>query len=167
MAMILPDPRRGNMPDVIFQASDLRGAKRREFLDAAKSGRAQLRDTDGRSIVALPAGDLEVLEQLAHWSAEHRRLVGLLESDETLSVRALGALAWLRAFDRDDIRAFVDELQEVLIIAMADNDASPIREVIHAWRVTAAELEDPARREVLTGRFDPRNFDDAVDPETR
>ncbi|GIJ00337.1 hypothetical protein CLV28_0065 [Sediminihabitans luteus] len=149
------------MPDVIFQASDLTNTKRRQFLDAAKTGRAHLRDADGTSIVALPASDLEVLEQLAHWSAEHRRLVQLVDAGGQLGVATLGSLAWLRAFDRDDMRAFAEELQETLIIAMADNDAAPIREVVRAWRVTASQLEDPVRRAVLTGRFDPLSYVDA------
>ncbi|MGH8009314.1 MAG: hypothetical protein ACREQ3_20180 [Candidatus Binatia bacterium] len=149
------------MPGVIFQPTDLAGSKRREFLDAAKAGRARLRDSDGTSIVALPESELELLDQLAHWSAEHRRLTSLLDAGGPLTVAALGSLAWIRALDRDDQIAFADELQEVLILAMSMHDASSIPEVVHAWRVTASELEDPARRDVLLGRFDQQNYTDA------
>ena len=149
------------MSAVIYQPTDLVGSKRRAFLDAAKSGRARLRDSDGTSIVALPEAELDALDLIATWSFEHRRLIALLAQNRVLTVIDLGSLAWLHVFDRDDQQAFADELQEALVLAMSAHDGAPIRDAVHAWRVTAGELSDPVRREVLLGRFDKRNFVDA------
>ena len=154
------------MRDKIFQASDLTGAKRREFLEVAKVGRAHLRYTDGTGIVALPERELELLEQIAYWSAELRRISSLIDSGEPITVVRLDRLAWLRVFERDDMRLFVEELEDALIAATADHNVGIIEEVEQAWRVTAAQLEDPLRREVLTSRFDSRNFRDAVEGES-
>jgi hypothetical protein len=154
------------MHDSIYQPTDLTTAKRREFIDAAKTGRAHLRDSDGTGIVALPARELELLDQLAAWSSELRRLDELLESGAALTVQRLDRLAWLRVFDAEDIRAFADEMQETLIIAMSDRDPDLIKEVERAWRTTASEIEDPLRREALTSGFDVRNFRDAAEVES-
>ena len=40
--------------ETMFQASDLAGPRRREFIGAGRSGRALLRDTDGFALVMLP-----------------------------------------------------------------------------------------------------------------
>lgn len=150
------------MTAVIFQPTDLVGPKRRAFLDAAKTGRARLRDSDGTSIVALAESELEALDLVATWSGERTRLISLLEQlDRPATTMELGSLAWLHGLDREDQVAFVTELQESLVLAMARRDAAPIRETVHAWQVTAAELDDPARRDVLLGRFDERNYVDA------
>ncbi|WP_141372265.1 hypothetical protein [Cellulomonas cellasea] len=144
--------------NLIFQASDLAGTKRREFLDAAREGRAHIRDTDGTDLVTLRAHELGVLDDLAYWSNQQRRLALLLGRAEIPSVVDLGDLAWLRVFDAEDMRAFVDELQNCLIAAFADNDSALIHEAVKAWRVTAQQAEDPLRRAVLTGRHDPSDF---------
>lgn len=153
------------MHDSIYQPTDLAGTKRREFIEAAKTGRAQLRDSDGTSIVALPARELKLLDELARWSSEIRRLYELLGSGAPLTVSRLDQLAWLRVFEPEDIRAFADEMQEALIVAMADRDPDLIEEVERAWRITASEVEDPLRRAALTSRFDIQDYRDAAEVE--
>jgi len=143
--------------DIIYQASDL-ATKRREFLEAARAGRAHLRDTDGTNLVALRAQELEVLDGLAYWSAQHRSLSRQLRGTERLTVEGLADLAWLRAFDRDDVEAFVDELSDCLIAASADRDLAVLNEAVRAWRATAQQLDDPLRRSVLLSRHDQREF---------
>lgn len=149
------------MSAVIYQPSDLVGSKRRAFLDAAKVGRARLRDSDGTSIVALPEAELDALDMVATWSAERDRLVSLLSEGRPLTVLDLGPLAWLAPFEREDQQAFAAELQQSLVLSMSLRDSAPIRDTVHAWRVTAAELDDPVRRGVLCQSFDARNFVDA------
>lgn len=149
--------------DIIYQASDL-ATKRREFLDAARAGRAHIRDTDGTDLVALRAQELRVLEELAYWSAQHRSLSRLLRDAEVPSVAQLADLAWLRAFDREDLTAFLEELQDCLIAASADGDTGVLRDAVEAWRVTAQQLEDPLRRSVLIARHDPRDFEQVSRP---
>jgi len=146
--------------DVIFQASDL-VSKRREILNAARDGRAHIRDTDGTELVALRAGALTTLEALARWSNEHRRLRALFDRTSAPTVADLGESAWLRAFEQSEREEFVAELQDALIAAFADNSTVALDECLGAWRITAQQLEDPLRRAVLTGRHDPRDFADA------
>ena len=45
----------------VFQASDLAGAKRREFLGAAREGGALLRDTDGFALTMVPRSTAQAL----------------------------------------------------------------------------------------------------------
>ena len=67
-------------------------------------------------------------------------------------------------FDVDDLREFVDELQTLLLVALADNDTSEIDQMIRDWRITARQLEDPLRRSVLTARHDSSSFMAAAEP---
>ena len=150
------------MSAVIYQPTDLAGSKRREFLDAAKAGRARLRDSDGTSIVALAESELDALDLVATWSWERERLVTLLAgADRPLTAVELGNLAWLHVLERGDQLAFAAELHEALVLAMSRRDGVPVRETVHAWQVTTAELEDPERRAVLLGGSDQRDFVDA------
>lgn len=149
------------MENIIFQASDL-ARDRTRFLDAARSGRALVRDKDGTGLVMLPESDLAVLEGFARWSQIHNRLAHLLASGRELTVDELGDLAWLRVFSADDVREFMDELHAALIAALADRRIDVLDEMVRDWRVTARQLEDPLRRSVLLGHD---NLDDLVEVE--
>ena len=124
------------MSDVIFQATDLAN-HRTEFLDAARNGRARLRDKDGTSLVMLPESRLRLLEGLAKWWEAYMKVEGLLRRNELPKATELGDLAWLRSFDREDLEEFVSELHDVLIAAGADEDTAVLDDFIKAWRVTA------------------------------
>ena len=87
------------MSDTIFQSSDLAGSRRTEFLDAARSGLARLRDKDGTSLVMLPESKLRLLQTLAAWWESYTRLAGLLRRSALPTPTELGGLAWLRVFD--------------------------------------------------------------------
>lgn len=150
------------MSAVIFQPTDLVGSKRRAFLDAAKNGRARLRDSDGTSIVALSEAELEALDLIAVWSGERDRLFRmLLASEHPLTTLELGSLAWLHSLDREDQFVFATELREALTLALSRRDGAPIRDTVHAWQVTATEMEDPSRRTILLHGFDEKEFVDA------
>ncbi|WP_104177007.1 hypothetical protein [Cryobacterium sp. Y50] len=151
------------MERVIFQSSDL-AKKRIKVLEAARAGRALVRDGNGSGLVMLPESDLAVLEGFASWSQRLQRLTALVDSERDVSVAELGDLAWLRVFDKDDQRAFADELHGSLIAGLADQDLSSVDEVVTAWRVTARQLEDPLRRSVLLGRHDLTDYDDVEEP---
>jgi len=150
--------------DLIFQSSDLAGTRRVEFLEAARRGAARLRDKDGTSLVMLPESHLQWLEALARWSTAHLRLEELLRRGVIPTVGDLGDLAWLRVFDLEDLREFVDELHESLVTAHADRTIDSLNECINAWRVTARQLEDPLRRRVLLGPHEPENFEEVERP---
>ena len=153
------------MNSVIFQSSDL-ATQRTEVLKAARNGRALVRDKDGTGLVMLPEQDLNLLEQYAAWSQIHARLSVLIESDQSLTVGVLGDLAWLRVFDRDDIAEFAAELHSSLVAGLSDRDITPVEETVHAWRVTAKQLEDPLRRSVLLERVEEGDLLEAPRPES-
>ncbi len=151
------------MENVIFQASDL-AHNRTQFLDAARSGRARVRDKDGTGLVMLPESELEVLEGFAAWSQKLNQLNALVEAGRPLTPALLGDLAWLRVFDAEDLRDFMDELHQALIADLADQTLNTVKAVVGDWRVTARQLEDPLRRSVLLGHDAPDHLVEATRP---
>lgn len=139
------------MNNVIFQASDL-AKDRVKVLDAARAGRARVRDKDGIGLVMLPEAELDVLEGYAKWSQAHNRLTALVASGRTLSVDELGEFAWLRVFDHDDLTEFLNDLHSALVAGLADRNLEDLGVLEREWRVTARQLEDPLRRSVLLAR---------------
>ena len=154
------------MENVIFQASDL-AKDRTRFLDAARAGRALVRDKDGTGLVMLPESELVVLEGYAAWSQRLNRLTALIEAGRPLTAALLGELAWLRVFDSEDLREFVGELHSALIAGLADQSLDEIEQVVSDWRLTARQLEDPLRRSVLLGRDAGEQLVDAPEPAER
>lgn len=136
--------------DTIFQATDL-VQRRTEFLEAAREGSARLRDKDGTSLVMVRESRLQLLEKLVEWGGAHLRLDELLKSADAPSVSALGGLAWLRVFDREDLEQFAGDLQEALVASSADNGVEALENCVRDWRLTAQQLADPLRRAVLVG----------------
>lgn len=134
--------------DTIYQVTDL-NSKRVEFVAAAKRGEARLRDKDGTSLVMLRESYVRVLEGLADWTNAYLRLERLLRNAGTPSVSDLGTLAWLRVFDKEDQRAFLEDLHDAMVAASADEDLAPVEELVRDWRTTATQLADPLRRAVL------------------
>jgi hypothetical protein len=149
---------------MIFKVTDL-VQNRTEFLEAARVGRALVRDTDGTGLVMLRETELESLEWIADWSSALSRLQRVVRMGERPSVGDLGSqLAWLRVFDLDDIEEFANELDDVLVATRSDNDAGVLQECIRAWKVTARQLEDPLRRRVLLGPAEPHQLVSAERP---
>jgi hypothetical protein len=154
------------MSDTIFQASDLAGSKRVEFLDAAREGGARLRDRDGMSLVMLPERKLRLLEGLTTWWEAYTKLDGLLRRTSGVpSSRQLGELAWLRSLSRADVEEFLNELHDALVAASADQDLSALDVCVKEWRVTARQLEDPLRRSVLLGEHKSSDFVEVNEPQ--
>ena len=151
--------------DLIFQSTDL-AQRRTEFLDAARSGGARLRDKDGTSLVMLPERQLHLLQELRKWSSVHLRLERMLaRPDFRPTVQNLGDLAWLRVFDCEDLKEFAAELNEALVAADSDNSTAPLDECLKAWRTTAHRLEDPLRRSVLLDKTSGPDLVEADRPE--
>jgi hypothetical protein len=137
----------------VFQASDLAGAKRREFIGAAREGGALLRDTDGFALTMLPLAQMEAITEVARTAVA--ALVALAATDRGVTRPAeLGSLAWLADFDDDDRAEFFAELLDALSIAEATRDVSPVETCLREWQVTARALADPLRRAILTGPGD-------------
>jgi len=152
------------MSNIIFQPTDL-AQKRVQVLEAARTGGARVRDKDGTSLVMLPESRLRLLEQLADWGTAGLRLEQLLARATRPTVADLGALGWLRVFDDEDQREFLDELQQALLAAHADEDLGVLDGCVLAWRTTARQLEDPLRRSVLMGHLDATDLEDVDRPD--
>jgi len=144
--------------ETIFLPSDLAGKKRIEFLQQARQSSARIRDKDGVSLMALPESQVVALRLVAEWSGHLLRLQDLLARDGHPSLADLGDMAWLRVFDRDDLKEFADELHQVLIASISDESSEALAEAVRAWKVTAKELDDPLRRSVLTGERSQADF---------
>jgi hypothetical protein len=144
--------------DTIFLPSDLAGKKRTEFLQQARESSARIRDKDGTSLVTLPESQVVALRLVAEWSGHLLRLQELLARDGQPSLADLADMAWLRVFDRDDLKEFADELHQVLIASISDESSEAITETVRAWKVTAKEMDDPLRRSVLTSEFSVADF---------
>ena len=148
------------MSDVIYQSSDL-ASKRTQFLRDAKAGRARLRDKDGTGLVMLPEAELWALEKFAMWSRFSDHLGRFIDRYDAPTVDDLGENAWLRTLDLDDLREFRDELMQALVASLADKDTQVLDDMLHDWRVTARQLQDPLRRSVLLAKHDAADFEDA------
>ena len=137
----------------VFQASDLAGPKRREFLGAAREGGALLRDTDGFALTMVPLARLEAVTEIAQVAVAALLAVAVLGRGSARPAD-LGQLAWLAAFDEDDRTEFFGELRDALSVAAATCDAEPVETCLSEWRTTAHALSDPLRRAILTGPGD-------------
>ncbi|MFD0885048.1 hypothetical protein ACFQ08_10865 [Streptosporangium algeriense] len=154
------------MSEIIYQATDLTGSKRVEFLNEARRDRARLRATDGTSLVMLPERTLSLLEALAKWGGAYAKLSTLLRrSTGVPSTSELGELAWLRSLDQEDMEEFLTELQDAIVAAKADEDTAILDECVHAWKATARQLSDPLRRSVLMGTHHSDDYVPAESPD--
>lgn len=152
--------------DHIYQASDLAG-KRRELMDAARSGYAQIRDTDGTGLVLLPQGRFDLLRALQD---QFKRFVSLEATFDRPKgerrVTDFGDFAWLAAFDEDDQLLFRRELKETLIQCLATDSVVPVEKCIRDWRTTAVALSNEKARRALTGPGEnDATFDEVGRPE--
>jgi hypothetical protein len=137
----------------VFQASDLAGAKRREFIGAAREGGALLRDTDGFALTMVPLAQLEAVTEIAQVAVAALLALAALGRGSTRPAD-FGQLAWLAAFDEDDRAEFFEELRDALSVAEATRDAGPVETCLREWRMTARALSDPLRRAILTAPGD-------------
>lgn len=144
---------RGEITSAVFQASDLAGAKRREFLGAAREGGALLRDTDGFALTMVPLAQLEAITEVAQVAVAALLALATLSRGFTRPAD-LGQLAWLATFDEDDRAEFFGELRDALSVAAATRDAAPVETCLREWRTTAQALSDPLRRAILTAPGD-------------
>ncbi|MHB8875300.1 MAG: hypothetical protein ACYC8T_16565 [Myxococcaceae bacterium] len=136
--------------DHIYQASDL-AAKRRELIDAARSGFAQIRDTDGTGLVLLPQGRFDLLRGLREQFTRFISLEAAFERPKTeRRATDFGDFAWLAEFDEDDQLAFRRELMATLMQSLATDSVEPVERCIRDWRTTARALSNEKSRRVLT-----------------
>lgn len=151
------------MANTVFTVSDL-SKKRTDVLREARSGFARVRDTDGTSLIMLPESRLEFLERMQEVTGLLVVLDHLVSKGGPGAVRDLGTEAWLRVFPVEDLSEFAAELGDALQAARSDGNADLLNEVVEAWRLTARQLDDPLRRDVLLGLNRESDFVEAVRP---
>lgn len=140
--------------DHIYQASDL-ASKRRELMDAARLGFAQIRDTDGTGLVMLPQGRFDFLRALREHFSRFIALEGTFERPvKERRATDFGEFAWLTAFDEEDQLSFRRELLDALMQSLAGDSVEPAERCINEWRTTARALSNEKSRRILTGAGD-------------
>ncbi len=150
----------------IYQSSDL-NQRGRAFLDTARAGLARLREKDGLSLVMLPERRLNALFAVANAAANLLTVEAALEADraEASDLSQHGEWTWLRAFDTDDLREFVGELRQAIVVAAREESPDLIEETLQRWRTTAEALADPLRRQILLGGDRPDDYVEVSRPE--
>ncbi len=139
----------------LYLASDL-ASRRKEVLKSARNGHATVRDTDGFTIALLPQADLDRLEEgRAMVSAFFTAESGVMRQSQKAA--EFGEFAWMSVLDQDDRAECLMDLKEAISLLLA-GDELPLRETIQAWRLTAQQLSDPRKREILLGVPDSEDF---------
>lgn len=151
------------MNEEIFQVTDL-ARRGKDVVNAAKAGGARLRTAEGLSLVMLPESRLRLLEELGYWSRQQNRLADVLETSHEPTLGELADLGWLRSLDSEDIREFSRDLHTSLLAAWADENTSVLDTCIREWRITAQQLQDPLRREILIGHASIAEFEQVERP---
>lgn len=153
--------------DRTYQASDLAGAARREFLDRAKDGFARLRDTDGTPLVMVPETSLESLQALARWLMSYLALeTALTRARADRQPTDFGDIAWAITLDEGDLVEMRDEFRSALSVATSRRDPRPVDDVMRDWRYTAIDLADPISGPILRGQYTDQDFVEAAEPGT-
>ena len=152
----------------IFQPSDL-NRRGRAVLDAARQNRARIRDKDGLSLVVLPEERVDALETFARFAMNLLSLERALEAAQPVNEASLDLSghewSWLRVLDLADLREFVADMRQQLVLAMREDRLDLLEELLYRWRATTRSLDDPIRRSVLLSPLRPEDFVEVKRPE--
>lgn len=156
------------MSTVTYLPSDLQ-RRYRAILDQAKAGEARVRDADGTSILLLPEADVQALRRV---SAAAANLAAVERAVEVMATRRpdvseYGEWSWLRVFDADDLREFIREIREAIVVGAREGSSVLLDEQLRAWRVTARQADDPLFRSILRGGVSEEDFVEVSRPEAR
>jgi hypothetical protein len=158
--------RRSAMSDTgttIYQPSDLNRRYRRVLQDA-RAGAARIRDNDGTALVIVPERRFQALRSVAEAAANLAGLQRALDQRRSPTLADFGAWTWLRVLDPDDLRTFLAEVQEAVMLAGREESAGPLEDTLQAWRLTAEQADDPVRDAILLGTHRPEDFVEARHP---
>ena len=134
-------------PQVAFQATDL-ARHHRAVVDAARAGRALLRDKDGTALVLAPAADIERTYQIAALALDLIRARQAVDQEVgKRSAGLYGDLAWMSVLPDDAQRQFLDELAETLLVAASGTSLRPVEMLLDDWRASAEAWADLDTRE--------------------
>lgn len=145
----MPKVARSSHAVLAYQATDL-ARHHREVIDAARAGRALVRDKDGTSLTLAPSADIERTDEIAELALELIRARQTVEQGvDRRSPTGYGGLAWLSVLPDADQRRFLDELAETLLVAASGTSLRPVELLLDDWRATAEAWADPDTREAL------------------
>lgn len=149
-----------------YRPSDLQRRYRALLNEAKEAGEVRVQDSDGAVISVVPARRLAAFRLAAETVPNLLAIERILSRPETDEVapHELGDWTWLRLLDRDDLTEFAHEIGEALVILGAEENDEPLRTALREWRITAQQLEDPVRRQILLGGSRPADYVDAAAP---
>jgi len=138
----------------------------RAILDEAKAGQARVRDLDGTDILLLPESEVEALRRV---NAVAANLLAIERVAELMATRRpdlpeYGEWSWLRVFDADDLREFIREIREAVIVGVREGSTTLLDEQLRAWRITAQQADDPLFRDILRGGASEEDFTEVGRP---
>ena len=144
---------------VTYLPSDLQ-RRYRTILDEARAGEARVRDLDGTNILLLPEAEVQALRRV---SAAAANLLAIERVIEVMATRRpdlpeYGEWSWLRVFDADDLREFIGEIREAIIVGAREGSSALLDEQLRAWRITAQQADDPLFRTILRGGASAGDF---------
>jgi hypothetical protein len=139
----------------------------RAILDEARAGEARVRDSDGTNILLLPEAKVQVLRQVGAAAANLAAIESLLEVVDTRSptIAEYGDWSWLRVFDAEDLREFIRDIREAVVVGVREGSTALLDEQLRAWRVTAEQADDPLFRSILAGGASEADFVEVQRPE--
>lgn len=144
---------------VTYLPSDLQ-RRYRAILDEAKAGQARLRDLDGTNILMLPEHEVEVLRRIGAAAANLAAVERLAEAVHRRDpdVAEYGEWSWLRVFEAEDLRNFIRDVREAIIVGVREESTALLDEQLRAWRVTAEQAEDPLFVSILKAGFSEDDY---------
>ena len=148
MIVRMTEPAAATRPRVAFQATDL-ARRHREVIDAARSGRAIVRDKDGTALVMAPVADVERTDEIVELALDLIRAAAAVRQGPGAAVEAFGGLAWLSVLPEDAQKRFLDELTDAVLIAASGTSLRPVELLLGDWRATAEAWADPDIRATL------------------
>jgi len=122
----------------------------RQVIDAARSGRALIRDKDGLALLMIPAEDVERTSEVAELALDLVRAAqSLLGDTSSSSAAGFGRLGWLSVLPVEARARFFAEMSEALLIAASGTTLRPVESLLGDWRATAESWADPEVRDRL------------------
>jgi hypothetical protein len=144
---------------VTYLPTDLQ-RRYRAILDEARVGEARVRDADGTNILLLPEAKVRILQEVGLAAANLAAIEELVEAlpDRRPSISEYGEWSWLRVFDVDDLREFIHDIREAVIVGVREDSTSLLDRQLKAWRTTSEQADDPLFREILAGGATEADF---------
>jgi hypothetical protein len=139
----------------------------RAILDEARAGEARVQDSDGTNLLLLPESRVEVLRQVSTAAANLAAVEAVLESMATHcpSASEFGEWDWLQVFDAEDLREFVRDIREAVVVGVREESATLLEGQLRDWRTTAHQASDPLFRRILEGGAAEEDFVEVQRPE--